>query len=961
MPPRGRAVAHPTKPPDAYIPPKLSTQPTLPHPEVTERTSAGYEQREITLPGVDDGERAIAYGEQWLSGKVQFVTKSSNELLQSRLLYVIELCAGECDALLGVYMPDGSPAPIGSSNIPAAQLPRVFPYTINLWWYAGTDAGAIDPNMLQHVSTWDEAFEGTCYVVVELIGFGQYWTQFPNLIFHMRTRKCLDPETGLRVYSTNPFVQWYDFLRWSEGLALPASRINTQSFIDAKLIAHPASGPKLFDTNLLLLEATEPNDVIKTFRLMTDSLWLWDANQYRVFVDRPRASVATYDNRVVIKSSDGGRGDIMTRPNKVTVWYTDIANGRNLVPVSVTSPELDAGLEDEIEESYRLPAIYDVRIAKSRARFILESRRYDMTMPERWTMATADRQIGDRILRDIPERGLLFDASLISRTKNPDNTFDVVLLEYNAAKFTEEIETTPALVQSQLPNITAAPSEVTLSTFSITEVFFREQTGTGKTRAKLTWTNPDSYFFDRVDVYVSINGGGYQFVDRGTGNAGEVVELLYNGVMELGVPYTFKLVSVGVFGASSSGTTKATTFQGKTTPPKDAVGITARSVGGEILGTLQPSDDVDILGYEVRRIAEADVTRISTPYLSTAPEGVAKQWNAATVIDPFDGHEFRDPAPFTTWRYLVKAYDGIRYSTNAKHVVITNVPAKPLAAEVGVKLETWSDLPEHGLFARRGTGEACVEHYGDGSQRVLLARAITAQQIQNEIAALGAGATLATWAAQHPGPLCFPVTPNQAGEIFNQAPFYSVGGTSQRNFEYRFHGRASERLGVDRPGVTPFARALRRNLETGAVITGPVSTNGPYDGVDSVNAWGFQLRTNDANAQEIVHNVGVPNEALIRYTKERKHVLITGGSVTTNGSGQVTVAFSPVLPALAVPIVNIIEQVSTPTKARLLAATASSFTIETYDTSTNTIAPFVTVYYSVVDVGLGGTFVVAMA
>lgn len=959
--PKGRAVATPTRPPKFYIPPRLGTQPTLPHPDATERASAGYDQREITLPGVDDGERAIAYGEQWLSGKVQFVTTSSAELGQSRLLYVLELCAGDCDALLGIYLPDGSRAPIGASNIAPGQLPRIAPFAINVWWYSGTDTGEIDPNVLRHVVTWDEAFEGTCYAVIELIGFTSYWrAQLPNLIFHMRTRKCLDPETGTHVYSTNPFVQWYDFLRWSEGLALPASRINTESFIDAKHIAHPASGPKLFDTNLLLLEATEPNDVIKTFRLMTDSLWLWEANQYRVFVDRPRASVAIYDNRVVIKTNDGGRGDIMTRPNKVTVWYTDIANGRNLVPVSVTSPELDAGLEEEIEETYRLPAIYDVRIAKSRARFILESRRYDMTMSERWTMATADRQIGDRVIRNIPERGLLFDATLISRTKNPDNTFDVVLAEYNAAKFTEEIETAPALVQSQFPNVNAAPDNVAVGTFTITEVFFREQTGTGKTRAKLTWTNPASYFFDRVDVFVSINDGAYQFVDRGTGNSGEVVELLYNGVMELGVPYTFKLISVSSFGATSGGTTKTVTFQGKTTPPKDAVGITARSVAGEILGTLQPSDDVDILGYEVRRIAEADVGRISSPYLSTDPEGVAKQWTAATIIDPFDGHEFRDTAPFTTWRYLVKAYDGIRYSANAKHVVVTNVPPKPLASENGVKLETWSDLEEHGNFARRGTGEASVEHYGDGSQRVLLARQITAQQIQNQIAALGVGKTLADWAALHPEPLCFPVLPNQGGEIFNQAPYFVISGTSQRNFEYRFYGRASERLGIDRPGVTPFARVLRRNLETDAIVTGPVSTNGPTDGNDSVNAWGFQLCTNDPNAQEVVHNVGTPNDALIRYTKERKHVVITGGSIITNGSGQASLGFSPVLPELATPIVTLIEEGSSPTKARLLASNASSFTIETYNTSTGALVPFATVYYSVVDVGLGGTFIVAV-
>lgn len=854
-----RAVAHPKPPPSQFTPPLLGTDPAPPHPEVTERTSRGDEEREIVIPGVDDGPRALAYGEQWLSGKIQFVTRSVYD--PSRILYVVELCAGECDALLGVLLPDGNPAPLNSCNV--ASIPRVAPYSLSVWWYPGTPSGFVDANILRNVASWNESFAGTCYAVVELVGFGTFWTQIPNLIFRMRTRKALDPETGLHVYSTNPFVQWYDFLRWSEGKALATTRINTQSFIDAKHIAHPTSGPKLFDSHLLLMEQTDPDDVIKSFRLMTDSMWIWDANQYRVVVDRPRASVATITNNAVVKSklSDGGRGDVLERPNKVTVWYTDIANGRNLVPVSVTTAALDAGLEDEVEEVYRLPWLHDASIAKSRARYILESRLYDLTVNETWNMTTAARQLGDRVIREIPERGLIVDSSIVRRVKNPDNTFDVTLLEYNEAKFTPEIESTPARVSSTLPDITAPPENVDPLSFTINELFYREGIRTGKTRAKLAWTNPDAPFFERVDIYLAVNGDAEQFVARGNGNATDAVEYLFSGVMELNVPYAFRLVSVSTFGIPSSGTSKTVTFLGKQTPPKDVAGITARTVNGEVVGTIQPSDDPDILGFEVRRIAEGDVGRVSAPYSTTDPVAIERQWNVAAVIDPFNGIEFRDPAPFTAWRYLVKAYDGIRYSVNAKHVVIANMPAREITS-AGIVLQTFSQVPVHGMFSRRGSGEACVEHYADGSARVMLARRITAAQLQDQIAAIGAGATIGDWAALNPGPLCFPLQTGVDGQIDNSANPYSIGGTSQRNFEYRFHGRTSERLGVNRPGVTPFARATRNG------ITGPVSFDGHAGGSDGVNQWGFRLGTNDPWAQEIVHNVGIPAEALIQFTKE---------------------------------------------------------------------------------------------
>ncbi|MFP5247066.1 MAG: hypothetical protein ACLGH0_10270, partial [Thermoanaerobaculia bacterium] len=282
-----RVVRSPTLPPDAYTPPDLGSKPEVPHPEVTRKTSRRTETREVLLPGVDDGPRAIAYGEQRLGGKLQFVHYHA---ATDDLWCVIELCAGECDGLVEVTSGDGHPL------LPTGSL------TWNYWWYAGTAAGQVNANLQAILPTWNEAFPGTCYVIVQLRRFSTLWNlTIPDLVWRMRTRKCLLPDTGTYVYSTNVWNQWYDFARWSEGKGLGATRVDAASFIAARN-ADVAAGHKA-DTHLLLLDETSADDVIQTFRLMARAYWFWDANKYRVVADRPGVPVATYDDRHVSKSS----------------------------------------------------------------------------------------------------------------------------------------------------------------------------------------------------------------------------------------------------------------------------------------------------------------------------------------------------------------------------------------------------------------------------------------------------------------------------------------------------------------------------------------------------------------------------------------------------------------------------------------------------------------------------------
>lgn len=481
--------------PPPYIPPTLPTPTDIPHPEVTSETSRGYERREVLLPGVDDGPRAICYGEQRLGGKLQFVYyQSTTDVLWA----VIELCAGECDGLIAVTYSDGRALPPSG---PSARW--------NYWWYPGTAAGQVNSNLTAVLSSWNEAFAGTSYVVAQFREFATYWkAAVPDLLWKMRTRKCLLPDTGTYVYSTNVWDQWYDFARWSEGKGLSATRIDAASFVAARN-ADIAAGRKA-ESHFLLLESSSPDDVIQTFRLMARAYWFWDANKYRVVADRPASSVATYDDAQVSKSTalDLDRSDIFDRPNKITIWYTDTANNWQLKPMSLATAAVDAGTEDPIEEEYRLPHLHDPAQVKSLLTYLLNSRQYDARIRERWMASTASRQLGDVVTRVIESRGLTIPMRIVRRTKNPDNTFEVELFEHNDAKFAEYVLTDSPKIQSTFPDISAAPPEIDPTSVGWTEEQYPTATGEWLPKGTLTFSLPSSFpFVETVQVWVSINGG----------------------------------------------------------------------------------------------------------------------------------------------------------------------------------------------------------------------------------------------------------------------------------------------------------------------------------------------------------------------------------------------------------------------------------------------------------------------
>lgn len=473
-----------------YVPPDLGDDDGTgtPSPEVTRRVAGRWEQRELTLNG-PDGKRTLAYGRQKLGGKIQFVHYRKPTLQPDELWLVIELCAGQCNALLGVTA-DGVPF-----------NPDYLALYLDYWWYPGTPAGQIDPNLASVLPGWNEEFAGTSYVVCRLKKFATVWDgKIGNLQFEMETKICLLPEGG-SAYSTNAWDQYYDYVRSPEGKGLPASRVNAQSFVDAKA-ADIAAGRSM-DSHLLLMDRTSPDDVISTMRLLTSSYWFFDRNRFLVVPDRPGVAIATYDDRYIdseVETEATRTIDPTERPNRVVGWYTDVSNGweRTQLP-AVETAGVTAGTDEPIEVEYEFPWIHDAAVLRSRLVYILNSHQFDLQVKERWLAATEDRQLGDIVTREIGSRGLLYTGRLLRRRMNPGtNTSDVMLIEHHNDKFNYDPVSVPPKTPSILPDSQEAPPDATNITFDPPSPSYLSS----QDHTVLSFTQPDTPLYKNLEIYI---------------------------------------------------------------------------------------------------------------------------------------------------------------------------------------------------------------------------------------------------------------------------------------------------------------------------------------------------------------------------------------------------------------------------------------------------------------------------
>lgn len=443
----GRPIRPPAPPPQPlYTPPPI----TPPPPDPTDNFRPVRERApKSTITGLGaKGNIPLAYGRQRLPGDVLFVYRQT----EWTVWLVVGICRGEIDSLVGLTVNDKPPSFFGTS---------LFEY----WFYPGTPAGTVDANLAAALPGWNEALPGVAYAVVKLQNWRGNWPSVPpQMRWEIKGLKCYDLSNlaAAKVYSENLWVQDYDYMRHPDGKALPQSAIYTPDWIAARDIANEvmADGAKRYEYHPLIRDDISVDDELQKFCVAGDGYRWRDGSQFRLFVDRPAVASGTLgDGALVRQAYSLERSDPFTRPNHVIVNFTDEQDAwnENPTPEEAKTAAALAGTEDLVTVTHSIPGIHRRSQAKRKAIFLLNNVQFDARLKRRERATGVSLSPGDVKTVQLAAKGINQAFRVVPVTKNPDHTYEVELLEYDAARYSDTVVADASKIKSTLPDYYATP------------------------------------------------------------------------------------------------------------------------------------------------------------------------------------------------------------------------------------------------------------------------------------------------------------------------------------------------------------------------------------------------------------------------------------------------------------------------------------------------------------------------
>jgi hypothetical protein len=855
-------------------------------PTVTDRTTTSQTQT-LTVTGAT-GPVNFAFGHQLMAGQILYFYYNAAQPLD--FWYVIGLGWGEFDSLLATTINDVNTNTMGN---------------IAIWWHAGTATQTFDTHLAAVDTSWDENLvvngRGISHAVVHLQNIGTAWTQLPNILFEMKTRKCLDANTGTTAYTENTILQMYEWMRDPEGRNLPVSRINTPSIIAGEAIGFQAVGTHTrYESHVLMSDSTTCSDWQKTFLLLCDGQMPFTQNQYYLVIDRPGSPVAAYTDAHFAHDPppEGYRDDPTQKVNQVAIVWTDIANkwqaATEKFPLDAT---LIAQGVDPITVTYQLPWIHDLGLTQARCKYLYYDSFYDFRLQLQHLASTSDRSVGDLITQSVAARGIAAQQfRLVSRTKNANNTFDDVLLEYNAARYSDDVSAPYSKIASTLPDPNAAPAGVT--GLAAPEQLFLDGISY-RSRLAVTWTPSAGVWAGSTIISYTRNGAAAISLGAFAGGGPVYIDSSALGTFVV----TAKVQNTLNQAVLSAPATVTTVAVGKTTMPNDVLQLFASIDGQRVILHWQPASDPDVSTWELRRGAVTDT------------------WATATYVAQVGGLTYADtPAFSATLRYFVKAIDSAfppHYSVNAatRDVQLLDLGATAVETADSADLTTANPANTHSTLnssahSHFGPNQFGV-WYGSGQliaevsmpaddalygpfQKFMLTRTFTpaaaeAERVAGGYASVGAWATAVDDPRRGGAPLWAPLPANASGEILG-----AIGSAIRRLADHRARFISIEHSGIDTPGNVSVALPV---WAIGASFGGVVTKKFygfahmlPPDTGHTVEYFGVSLSTNSPFYQQIVKSDTFGNYLVVSSSLKIYSFLKSGA--TTDASGLFTVSYA---------------------------------------------------------------------
>jgi len=520
---------------------------------------------------------------------------------------------------------------------------------------AGTDSQAALPTLVSRVARWtgDHRLRGVAYAYVRYTYSADGFPRgVPTATWDIKGRKVYDPRTTGTSWSDNPALAIRDYLTNDRyGRGVPESAVDDASIIAAanycdEMVDEGAGGTvKRYTCNGAL--DTSKTALSNMERLLrTCRGWLtYTAGTYRLVLDKAESSVFTFDQSNIAGAWEISLGDSRTLANQVRAKFYNPALDWLEDYQIADSPELraeDAGqsltrdlaleLVTEPAQAYRL-ALLELNASRQAIRV-----QFDV-LPKGLVVQPCDVVTVEHP-RPGWSAGKLFRVEFV--TIKPDGAVRVGLVEYAAAVYTADMP----LIVDPAPN-TELPSPRTCGqpgTVSYEEQLYQTRGGRGvAVRLLVSWRPPAndpyvrSYELDRLDL------------DEESATWHQVATTYSPSWYDLDMApgrYLYRVRAVNSLGVRSVPMTGPTvTVVGLSAPPADIADLSAAVVGGVLVLTWAPVQDLDVVhGGNVLLRHVADGVTPAT-------------WNSGQDVATVAGGSASAALPALTGTYLARAID----------------------------------------------------------------------------------------------------------------------------------------------------------------------------------------------------------------------------------------------------------------------------------------------------------------
>lgn len=608
----------------------MSTYPTLPSATITPvvpRAAVNSVARQISEQRVTlaTGRRA-----RLIYGRREVFAEIAAAKVAYPYLYILAVWGlGEIDSVESITFGDG----LAVSSVS----------------YTGTASQGVDPWLAAAISGYADNLRGTVNGRAVSLAYSVVRTSnaqinpADQLRGIIKGRKVYDPRTTTTAYSTNPALALADVLSASGETIDWTSVEDAADYCDESV-----SGETRWTIGIDLSDPSDIPSIADGLRAYAHCMIVRGSSGIRLVPDTTGTSAWSIGMGDIVEDSlrisRPGRSDT---PTVVTVEYTrtDISPW-GAARAQAVHPDVTAGTMPWRESAIYMPGVQSYQEAYRHALERLNAFTLrDLKMSVR-VFDAGLKALPGAIVDVTHDIGLLAKQMRVLGVSAPEpGRWDLTLEEYDAAVYSDVIETEPTWADTSLPSPYDVPA---VSSLAAAEEVYQLENGTYASRLRITWDG-SAYVYDATYHVCAYDGAALvSCVDV----TDEVAVL---GPLQEGVVYDVRVAMVAAIGVTGPESSTLIEALGKQLIPSDVPSITGIEIGGEVRLSWQPATDIDIWRYEVRW------------------GNTSATWDTATLLDRVDGLRLltRDIPP-GTFRFFVKAIDSIQqYSTNAVYVDIT--------------------------------------------------------------------------------------------------------------------------------------------------------------------------------------------------------------------------------------------------------------------------------------------------